>query len=260
MTPPTAYADGNQAPHPDARRFPDTFLWGAATSAYQIDGGSNEDGRTASIWDTFSHTPGKTTRGDNGDIACDHYHRWAEDVELIADLGLSAYRLSISWPRLQPGGAGRLNPRGVAFYRALLEGLRSKGVRAFVTLYHWELPQELEDAGGWPERDTAHRFADFAAITVEALGDLASDWITINEPWCQAFLGYESGIHAPGRRSLPDAVAAAHHLNLAHGLAVSAIRAARGGTKLGIANILTQVRPKSQAPADLRGRRAGRSE
>lgn len=169
----------------------------------------------------------------------------------MAGLGLNAYRFSISWPRLQPGGAGPLNPRGVAFYRSLLEGLRSRGIRPFVTLYHWELPQELEDAGGWPERDTAPRFADFAAATVAELGDLAGDWITLNEPWCQAFLGYHSGIHAPGRQNLRDAVAAAHHLNLAHGLAVSAIRAARGGTRLGIADILTHVRPASPRPADV---------
>jgi beta-glucosidase len=235
----------------DTSRFPGTFLWGAATSAYQIDGGARKDGRTPSIWDTFAHTPGKTNRGDTGDVACDHYHRWAEDVELMADLGLDAYRFSVSWPRLQPGGVGGLNPRGVAFYRKLLEGLRSRGIRPFVTLYHWELPQELEDAGGWPARDTAFRFADFAAATVEALGDLASDWITLNEPWCQAFLGYHSGIHAPGRRSLPDALAAAHHLNLAHGLAIGAIRAARDDTRLGIADILTHVRPKTQREADI---------
>lgn len=148
MTDPTARLAPHLAADPDPSRFPEGFLWGAATSAYQIDGGADEDGRTPSIWDTFSHTPGKTTRGDTGDVACDHYHRWAEDVELIAVLGLNAYRLSVSWPRLQPGGAGRLDPRGVAFYRSVLEGLRSKGVRPFVTLYHWELPQELEDAGG----------------------------------------------------------------------------------------------------------------
>ena len=235
----------------DPARFPRTFLWGAATSAYQVDGAAAEDGRTQSIWDTFSHTPGKTNRGDDGDIACDHYHRWAEDVDLMADLGLNAYRLSVSWPRLQPGGSGRLNPRGVDFYRSLLERLRTRGVRPFVTLYHWELPQELEEAGGWPVRDTASRFADFAAATVETLGDLASDWITLNEPWCQAFLGYHSGIHAPGRQNLREAVAAAHHLNLAHGLAVSAIRAGSRKAELGIADILTHVRPASERPEDI---------
>ena len=250
-TDPSTMSTHDPARDPDASRFPRTFLWGAATSAYQIEGGAGADGRTASIWDTYSHTPGKTHRGDTGDVACDHYHRWPEDVALIGDLGLNAYRLSVSWPRLQPGGRGPLDQRGVSFYRSLLEGLRSRGVRPCVTLYHWELPQELEDAGGWPERETANRFAEFAAATVEALGDLASDWITLNEPWCQSFLGYYYGIHAPGRHDLDDAVAAAHHLNLAHGLAVRAIRAARGGMQLGVADILTQVRARTEEPDDV---------
>ena len=154
------------APGLDASRFPSAFLWGAATSAYQIDGAVREDGRTPSIWDTFAHTPGMIAGGDTGDVACDHYHRWAEDVGLMADLGLNAYRFSVSWPRLQPGGTGPLNARAVTFYRGLLESLHAAGIRPFVTLYHWELPQELEDAGGWPERDTALRFADFADATV----------------------------------------------------------------------------------------------
>lgn len=243
--------DRDPARDPDPSRYPEGFLWGTATSAYQIDGAVREDGRTPSIWDTFAHTPGKTHRGDTGDVACDHYHRWADDVELMADLGHNAYRFSVSWPRLQPGGTGPLDPRGVAFYRSLLERLRSRGIRPFVTLYHWELPQELEDAGGWPERDTAARFADFAVATVDALGDLATDWITLNEPWCQAFLGYHSGIHAPGRQSLPDALAAAHHLNLAHGLSVQAIRAARSDARLGVANILTHIRPASERAEDI---------
>jgi beta-glucosidase len=236
---------------PDPSHFPSDFLWGAATSAYQIDGGAAEDGRTASIWDTFSHTPGKTVHGDTGDVACDHYHRWGQDVDLMGDLGLTAYRLSVSWPRLQPGGRGPLDARGVAFYRSLLGRLRSDGIRPFVTLYHWELPQELEEAGGWPERETAARFADFARLTVEALGDLVEDWITLNEPWCQAFLGYYSGIHAPGRRDLRDAVAAAHHQNLAHGLAVDAIRAQDAAAKVGIANILTRIRAATERPEDV---------
>lgn len=236
---------------PDVSRYPAGFLWGAATSAYQIEGGVAEGGRSPSIWDTFAHTPGKTAGGDTGDVACDHYHRWADDLALISDLGLSAYRLSVSWPRLQPGGRGALDPDGVAFYRSLLEGLREAGVRPFVTLYHWELPQALEDLGGWPLRDTAARFAEFAALTVAALGDLAADWITLNEPWCQAFLGYESGIHAPGRQNLGEAVAAAHHLNIAHGLAVQAIRAQRTALDLGIADIVTDVLPKTDQADDL---------
>lgn len=235
----------------DVSAFPSAFLWGAATSAYQIDGGVDEDGRSPSIWDTFAHTPGKTAGGDTGDTACDHYHRWADDVDLIAELGLTAYRLSVSWPRLQPLGRGPLNPRGVAFYRALLERLRDLGVRPVVTLYHWELPQILEDAGGWPDRDTASLFADFAGRTVAALGDLVDDWITLNEPWCQAFLGYESGIHAPGRQDLRAAVAASHHLNVAHGLAVQSARAERPESKLGIANIVTDVLPASSRAQDV---------
>ena len=242
---------GRTTPELDATRFPAGFLWGTATSAYQIDGAVHEGGRGRSIWDTFAHTPGRTVRGDTGDIACDHFHRWPEDVALMRELGLNAYRFSVSWPRLQPGGTGPLNQRGLDFYRALLEGLREAGIRPLVTLYHWELPQELEDAGGWPVRETASRFADLAAATVETLGDLAKDWITLNEPWCQAFLGYHNGIHAPGRQHLADAVAAAHHLNLAHGLAVTAIRAARADAQVGVANILTHVRPATERAEDV---------
>ena len=235
----------------DVSRFPRDFLWGAATSAYQVDGAVGEGGRTASIWDTFAHTPGRTVHGDTGDIACDHYHRWPDDVALMRELGLNAYRFSVSWPRLQPSGQGDLNPAGVAFYRSLLEGLIASGIRPLITLYHWELPQVLEDAGGWPARDTASRFADFAARTVDALGDLAADWVTLNEPWCQAFLGYLDGKHAPGRRHLPDAVAATHHQLLAHGRAVQAIRSSRHVARVGIANILTDVLPASDRPEDL---------
>ncbi len=235
----------------DPGRFPRDFVWGAATSAYQVEGGFDAGGRGVSIWDTFARQPGTTVHGDTGDIACDHYRNWREDVALMRDLGLGGYRLSVSWPRLQPGGRGALNPVGVAFYRELLGTLADSGIRPLVTLYHWELPQPLEDAGGWPSRDTASRFAEFAGLAVEALGDLAADWITVNEPWCQAFLGYESGKHAPGRRSLPDAVAAAHHLLLAHGLAVRAIRGASPRARVGIADLLTDVVAASSDEADL---------
>src|SRR5690606_38741100 len=152
------------------------------------------------------------------DIACDHYHLWESDLDILSELDIPAYRLSLSWSRLQPEGSGALNPEGVAFYRALLGSLRDKGIVPFVTLYHWDLPQPLEDMGGWPKRETAERFADYVALVIEALGDLAENWITINEPWCASFLGYGYGAHAPGRKSMPDAVAAGHHLNLAHGL------------------------------------------
>jgi beta-glucosidase len=231
--------------------LPTDFRLGVSTAAYQIEGAANEGGRGPSIWDTFSHTPGLTMNGDNGDVACDHYHRWSDDLDLMADLGIRDYRLSVSWSRLQPTGTGELNTEAVAFYRALLGGARRRGIRPLVTLYHWDLPQPLEDAGGWPVRATAERFADYAARTVAALGDLAGDWITLNEPWCSAFLGYHAGAHAPGRRDWGAALAAAHHLNLAHGLAVEAIRAAQPGALVGIANIVTDIRPRTGAVEDV---------
>jgi beta-glucosidase len=221
--------------------FPAGFLWGAATAAYQIEGAVAEGGRGPSIWDTFSRLPGKTVHGDTGDIACDHYHRWPDDIEIMRQLGLGSYRMSVSWSRLQPAGSGALNPVAVSHYRQLLTRLNEVGVRPLVTLYHWDLPQPLEDAGGWPSRDTAKRFADYAAAVVRSLGDLANDWITVNEPWCSAFLGYGSGAHAPGRTDLRDAVAAAHHLNLAHGLGVRAARAERSEIAIGGSNLVTDI-------------------
>ncbi len=235
----------------DVAAFPPDFAWGAATAAYQIEGAVTEGGRGPSIWDTFAHTPGRTVRGETGDVACDHYHRWEQDLGIIGDLGLRAYRMSVSWARLQPDGRGPLNPVAVDHYRRLLDRLAELGVRAFVTLYHWDLPQPLEDAGGWPARATAERFAEYAGSTVRALGDLAQDWITLNEPWCSAFLGYGSGVHAPGRTSIRDAVAAAHHLNLAHGLALAAIRRERPEAAAGVTHILTDVVPASDSPRDL---------
>jgi beta-glucosidase len=204
--------------------FPADFLIGSATAAYQIEGAAHEDGRTPSIWDTFARTPGKVVNGDTGDIADDHYHRLDADLDLMVQLGLEAYRFSISWPRVQPGGTGRANDKGLAFYSQLVDGLLHRGIRPIATLYHWDLPQELEDAGGWPVRDTANRFADYAAIVASALGDRVHTWTTLNEPWCSAYLGYGSGGHAPGRTSGRDALAAVHHLNLAHGLGLQALR------------------------------------
>jgi beta-glucosidase len=204
--------------------LPDDFLWGAATAAYQIEGAVHEHARGESIWDVFSHTPGRTRGGDTGDVAADHYHRWHEDVALMRDFGIRAYRFSISWPRVQPGGSGPLEPRGTAFYDRLVDALLEAGIAPVVTLYHWDLPQPLEDAGGWPARETALRFADHAAALGEVLGDRVHTWTTLNEPWCSAFLGYASAVHAPGRTSPADALAAAHHLNLGHGLAVAALR------------------------------------
>jgi len=204
------------------------FRWGMATSAYQVEGAAREGGRGPSIWDTFAHTPGRVAGGDTGDVATDHYHRWRQDVALLSALGVQAYRLSISWPRVQPAGRGPLNPEGVAFYRDLLDELCARGVAPVVTLYHWDLPQELEDAGGWPARDTAYAFAEYARLMARELGDRVALWVTVNEPWCAAFLGYASGVHAPGRTEPGAALAAAHHLNLAHGLASQAIRAELG--------------------------------
>jgi beta-glucosidase len=239
-------------PEPMPAAFPPAFLWGAATSAYQIEGAVREDGRTPSIWDTFSHTPGKTAGGDTGDTAVDHYHRYRDDVALMADLGLTAYRFSVSWSRVQPTGRGPAVQRGLDFYRRLVDELLDKGIKPALTLYHWDLPQELEDAGGWPERETAYRFAEYAGIVGAALGDRVEQWMTLNEPWCSAFLGYGSGVHAPGRTDHAAALRAAHHLNLAHGLATTALRSvmpARNSVALSLNTSV--VRPLSRRPEDL---------
>ncbi|MCH0541683.1 beta-glucosidase [Streptomyces sp. MUM 203J] len=207
-------------------RFPEGFRWGTATAAYQIEGAASEDGRTPSIWDTFSRVPGKVRNGDTGDIAADHYHRTAEDISLLKELGVTDYRFSVAWPRVQPSGRGPVSEKGLDFYRRLADALRDAGIRPVATLYHWDLPEELERAGGWPERRTAERFAEYAGLVADALGDRVATWTTLNEPWCTAFLGYGSGVHAPGRTEPVAALRAAHHLNLAHGLAVRALRAA----------------------------------
>ncbi|MDR1386532.1 MAG: beta-glucosidase [Propionibacteriaceae bacterium] len=239
-----------QASLADPSAFPPGFRWGLSTAAYQIEGAVREDGRGPSIWDTFSHTPGKTFHGDNGDTACDHYHRWRQDLDLLQELAVQDYRLSLSWSRLQPAGSGPLNPLAVKFYRDLLSGLAERGVRPLVTLYHWDLPQPLEDAGGWPARSTAAAFADYVAAAVVALGDLVQDWITLNEPWCSSVLGYGLGAHAPGRRDLAAAATAAHHLGLAHGLALARIRQLAPASRVGISNIVTDLWPATDSPAD----------
>jgi beta-glucosidase len=215
--------------------FPSGFLWGTATASYQIEGGVDEGGRGESIWDRFAHTPGRIVNGDTGDVAADHYHRYGEDVALMSELGLNAYRFSLAWPRLQPTGSGPLSPDGLSFYERLIDELLEAGIRPWVTLYHWDLPQTLEDAGGWPARDTALRFADFAVAVHERLVDRIADWTTLNEPWCSAFLGYASGDHAPGRTEPAAAVAAAHHLLLGHGTAVAAMRSTHPEQRYGIA-------------------------
>jgi beta-glucosidase len=231
-----------------ARRFPDNFLWGVSTAAYQIEGAAREGGRGPSIWDTFSHTPGKVRRGDTGDIACDAYHRLDSDLDLMTDLGVRAYRFSIAWPRIQPSGSGPANAEGLDYYRRLIAGLRERGIEPVATLYHWDLPQPLEDAGGWPRRETAERFAEYVAITARALGDGVSQWITLNEPYVVANNGYRQGTHAPGRTDEAAATAATHHLLLGHGLALRALRAELGsGCSVGLTLNLTVARPTSDA-------------
>jgi beta-glucosidase len=229
--------------------FPQGFVWGAATSAYQIEGAHDADGRGRSIWDTFSHTPGRTSGGDTGDVAVDHYRRMPDDVRLMSGLGLTAYRFSVAWPRVQPAGRGPANPAGLDFYRRLADELLAKGIEPWVTLYHWDLPQELEDAGGWPARETAERFAEYAGLVVDALGDRVRHWTTLNEPFCAALLGYAAGVHAPGRREPAAALAAVHHLLLGHGLAVQALRAG-GAEEVGITVNLYAVSPATDTPAD----------
>jgi beta-glucosidase len=205
-------------------RFTSDFLIGAATAAYQIEGAAHEDGRGPSIWDTFSHTPGKTLGGDTGEIADDHYHRLEADLDLMVAMELEAYRFSISWPRIQPAGSGKVNAAGLGFYNRLVDGLLARGIKPIATLYHWDLPQALQDKGGWTNRDTAYRFAEYASLVADALGDRVHMWTTLNEPWCSAYLGYGSGHHAPGVTNPLAALTAVHHLNLAHGLAVTELR------------------------------------
>lgn len=229
--------------------FPSGFRWGAATSAYQIEGGAKEDGRGESVWDTFSHTPGRTRSGDTGDVAADHYHRYRSDLDLMRELGLHSYRFSISWPRIQPDGTGRPNQRGLDFYRRLTDGLAERGIEPMATLFHWDLPQALQDVGGWESRDVAYRFADYARILFDALGDAVPVWLTINEPKTVVQNGYLTGHHAPGRPDPQAAYLVAHHLHLAHGLAVQALRANRAACRIGPAFNLHPCYPADDSPA-----------
>jgi beta-glucosidase len=231
--------------------LPASFRWGVATSAYQIEGAHDEDGRTESIWDKYCRTPGFVPNMENGDVACDHYHRMPQDVELIRSLGVDTYRFSVAWPRVQPGGRGPANPAGLAFYDRLVDELLGKGVDPWVTLYHWDLPQELEDEGGWPVRDTAYRFADYAMLVFDALKDRVQTWTTLNEPWCSAMLGYATGRQAPGRQDLPAAISAVHHLLLGHGLATQRMRAAAARPiELGITLNMGTSDPATDSEAD----------
>ncbi len=231
------------------RSFPNKFVWGASTAAYQIEGAWNEDGRGESIWDRFCHTPGKIQNGDTGDVACDHYHRWPEDLELMKCLGLKAYRFSIAWPRIYPQGRGALNRAGIDFYSRLIDGLLAAGIKPTITLYHWDLPQTLGDVGGWPVRDTAYAFADYAETMVKHLGDRVQYWSTFNEPWCVSFLSYQLGAQAPGLRDEKLAVQAAHHTLVAHGLALQSMRAVNAGIKAGIVLNLSSLESVEDTPA-----------
>lgn len=237
---------------PDAARtFPADFLWGAATASYQIEGAAAEDGRLPSIWDTYAATPGKVHAGDTGAVACDHYHRTAEDLKHMVDLGLHAYRFSLAWPRIQPTGSGAFNQAGLDFYDRLVDDLLAAGIDPVATMYHWDLPQALEDAGGWPVRDTALRFADYAAKVVDTYRDRVKVWTTFNEPWCSAYLGYASGVHAPGRTEPAAALAAVHHLNLAHGFGARAVRETLGdAATLSLTLNLHVVRPDDPTNAE----------
>lgn len=230
--------------------LPQDFLWGVASASYQIEGAVNEGGRGESIWDRFARIPGAVHAGESGSVGCDHYHRYEEDLDLIAALGVKAYRFSIAWPRVQPSGEGEPNPEGIAFYHRLLDAMECRGIEPFATLYHWDLPQALEDRGGWAERSTALAFARYAEICYREFGPRIRKWATLNEPWCSAYLGYFKGEHAPGRRDLHATVKAVHHLNLAHGLAVQAFRESGLSGEVGIAWNLVKPRPASSSRED----------
>jgi beta-glucosidase len=230
--------------------FPPGFAWGVATAAYQIEGAVAQDGRGESVWDTFCRQPGVIRDGETGDVAADHYHRWPEDVELMARLGIGTYRFSLAWPRIQPAGSGAVNAPGLDFYDRLTDALLAAGIKPMPTLFHWDLPQPLEDAGGWMARDTAYRFAEYAAIAAERLADRIPMWITLNEPFVVTAFGYALGIHAPGKALLLDALATAHHQLLGHGLATSALRAA-GVSEVAITNNYSPAWTASDNPPDV---------
>jgi beta-glucosidase len=230
--------------------LPDDFLWGAGTAAYQVEGAATEDGRGESIWDRFAATPGKVRNGDSGAVACDFYHRYPEDIALMHELGLDAFRFSISWPRVMPLGRGPVNQAGLDFYDRLVDALLEAGIRPFATLYHWDLPQALEDAGGWPVRETSHAFVDYVEAVAARLGDRVLDWTTHNEPFCSAWLGYGHGVHAPGRTSTTDALAAAHHVLLSHGWAVDVLRRECARAEIGIVLDSWPAHPASDDDVD----------
>lgn len=233
-----------------AARFPNDFLFGVATAAYQIEGAANEDGRKPSIWDAFSKMPGRVYKGHSGDVACDHYHRWESDLDLIRSLGVDAYRFSIAWPRILPDGRGQVNEKGLDFYDRLIDGMVTRGLKVYPTLYHWDLPLTLAGYGGWTARNTAEAFAEYAEIVVRRLGDRMDALATINEPWCICHLSHLYGVHAPGEKSPAAFAAAVHTLNLAHGLGVEAARSVRPDLPMGIVINAHSVYPASGSPVD----------
>jgi beta-glucosidase len=230
--------------------FPKNFFWGTATAAYQIEGAWNEDGKGESIWDRFAHTPGKIKNGDTGNVACDSYHRWREDIALMRAMNLNSYRFSISWPRIQPSGSGPANTKGIDYYSRLVDALLEARIRPLVTLYHWDLPQVLEDAGGWPSRDTAARFADYVELVSRSLGDRVSDWVLFNEPSAFVDLGYLEGTHAPGRKSLVDFLRASHTVNMAQGEGFRALKAVRPLARVGTAFSMSPCEPATDSAED----------
>ena len=230
--------------------FPDDFVWGVATSSYQIEGAHDQDGRGESIWDRFAHTPGTIEDGSSGDVACDHYHRFQEDIRLMQEIGVNAYRFSVAWPRILPEGRGAINQKGLDFYDQLVDGLLAAGITPYANLYHWDLPQVLQDKGGWPARSTAEAFAEYAEVLARSLGDRVAHWITLNEPWVSAVVGYWKGTHAPGHSDLDEMLAASHHLLLGHTLATSALRQHAPGAQVGIVLNLEPKMPASPSRAD----------
>jgi beta-glucosidase len=235
----------------DFLEFPPGFTWGTATAAYQIEGAAAADGKGESVWDRFAATPGKIADGSDGRVACDHYHRYAADLDMMKDLGLHAYRFSLSWPRVIPDGRGAVNPKGLDFYERLVDGMLARGIRPFATLFHFDLPQALHEAGGWARRETVDAYVRYADVVARRLGDRVQDWMTHNEPWVFAFVGHLFGDHAPGVKDLRTALATAHGLLLSHGLAVPVIRAASAGARVGIVHNLEWVEPASTGEADV---------
>jgi beta-glucosidase len=247
---PSASSPARQFDSSSEITFPRNFFWGAATAAYQIEGAWKEDGKGESIWDRFSHTPGKIKNGDTGDIACDSYHRWREDIALLRAMNLNSYRFSISWPRIQPNGSGAANSKGIDYYSRLVDALLEARIRPFVTLYHWDLPQALQDAGGWPNRDTASRFADYVQLMARALGDRVSDWMLFNEPLAFTYNGYLDGSHAPGGSSVVDFLRASHTVNLAQAAGFHALKAIHPAARAGTAFNMSACEPATNSEDD----------